>query len=390
MSPESNPYAPGAGTPPPELAGRDDILKKARIAIRRNKLGKPMHSAMFVGLRGVGKTVLLNEVEAIAEDEGAITDFIEVSSSQPLSLSIVTSMRKALLKLDRIKGVNEHVRRSLRVLKSFFSTIKVKYNDVELSIDFENEHGVADSGNLGRDLGELFIAAGTAARARKKSIVILIDEIQTLSSLEFEALILALHRTGQKNLPIMLVGAGLPNLIKQSSVAKSYAERLFEYPDIGSLEYNEARQALVAPAKVAEVSFNEDAIDYIIKLTEGYPYFLQEWGYQVWNVAKKSPVTLADVRKASKLALKRLDENFFRSRFVRLTESQKSYLIAMSALGPGPHKTGEIARQSCKSSAKLAMVRDGLIKSGMIYSPKFGYTAFTVPLFDKYMKRVSE
>ena len=283
MDPRINPYAPGAGTPPPELAGRDAVLADARLAIQRNKAGRAARSFMFVGLRGVGKTVLLNEVQAMAEDEGALTDFIEVANNEPLSMTVIATLRSILLKLDRIKGVSEHVKRSLRVLKSFVGAVKVTVEGVEFAIDIDGEPGVADSGTLSRDLAEVFVAAGEAARARSASIVILIDEIQNLPPEEFEALIMAVHRTDQKRLPLLVVGAGLPHLVRLSGNAKTYAERLFEYPDIGALDPVEARRALVKPAAQAKVEFNDEAVAAVVRETQGYPYFLQEWGYQAWN-----------------------------------------------------------------------------------------------------------
>ncbi|MBI1360277.1 MAG: AAA family ATPase [Alphaproteobacteria bacterium] len=386
-NPGTNPYAPGAGTPPPELAGRDSLLAEARLAVRRTKNGKPARSFIYVGLRGVGKTVLLNEVQALAEKEGALTDFIEVSSTTKLSKVIIASMRAALLKLDRLKGVSEQVKRGLRVLKSFVSAIKVKHADIEFSIDIDAEAGVADSGTLSRDLPELFVAAGEAAKARGTSIVLLIDEIQNLDREEFEALIMAVHRVDQKGLPILIVGAGLPLLVQLTGEAKSYSERLFEYPDIGPLDPDEARRAIVQPAKDAGVAYDPAAVDAIIQQTKGYPYFLQEWGYQAWNAAQGSPITAKDVEKATRIAIKRLDENFFRHRYERLTDPQKTYLRAMAELGPGPHKTGDIAKAQGRTAQQLGPVRDALIKSGMIYSPKYGLAAFTVPLFDEFMKR---
>lgn len=379
---------PGAGTPPPELAGRDTILEDARLAIQRNKSGKSARSFMFVGLRGVGKTVLLNEVQEMADKEGAITDFIEISANEPLSKTIIATLRAALLKLDHIKGVSEQVKRGLRVLKSFVGAVKVKYEDIEFSVDVEGEPGVADSGTLTRDLAEVFVAAGEAAKARKSSIVILIDEIQNLPEEEFEALIMAVHRTDQKRLPLLIVGAGLPLLVKLSGDAKSYAERLFEYPDVGPLDAPEAKRALVAPADEAEVVFEDAAIDAVIAQTKGYPYFLQEWGYQAWNTAKASPITAADIKKSSKEAIRRLGQNFFRLRYERLSGPQKAYLSAMANLGPGPHRTGDIAKAIDKTSQQMGPTRDALITNGMIYSPKYGYAAFTVPLFDEFMKRV--
>ena len=342
---------------------------------------------MFVGLRGVGKTVLLNEVQAIAEEEGALTDFIEVASNEPLSKSVVATLRSILLKLDRIKGVSEHVKRGLRVLKSFVGAVTVKVEGVEFAVDIDGEPGVADSGTLSRDLAEVFVAAGEAARDRNTSIVILIDEIQNLPPEEFEALIMAVHRTDQKRLPLLVVGAGLPLLVRLSGNAKTYAERLFEYPDIGALDPAEARRALVKPAVQADVEFDEDAVAAVIGETQGYPYFLQEWGYQAWNTAPVSPITKGDVARSSEAAIRRLDQNFFRSRYERLSEPQKAYLYAMARCGPGPHRTGDIARALGKSSQQMGPIREALIASGMIYSPRYGYAAFTVPLFDAFMKR---
>jgi predicted AAA+ superfamily ATPase len=382
-NPHENPYAPGAGTPPPELAGRDEILESIRIAIRRNISGKSDSNFLLVGLRGVGKTVLLNKVEAIADDEKAITNFIEISINEPLSKTIIVTLRSALLKLDRI----EQVKQAWRVLKSFIEAVKIKHGDTELSIDFDGEPGVADSGNLTLDLADLFVATGEAAKARKTAIVILIDEIQNMEPIELEALIMAVHRINQKKLPIMVVGAGLPNLIKLTGDAKSYAERLFKYPDIGPLNPKEAKRALVQPAEAAGVKFAEDAVDEVIKLTKGYPYFLQEWGYQAWNTSSKSPITISDIRSASQKAEENLDKNFFRSRYERLSNPQKVYLRAMAKLGTEPQKTSDIAKEIGKDSKQLSSTRDGLIEKGMIYSPEYGLAAFTVPMFDEFLKR---
>lgn len=387
MNPDTNPFAPGAGVPPPELAGRDDILDTAKVAIRRNKAGRSARSFIYVGLRGVGKTVLLNEVKDYADSQEALTDFIEVSKTTPLSKALIATLRAALLKLDRQKGVSEKVKRGLRVLKSFVSGLKVSYQDIELSLDLDAETGVADSGDLSRDLPELLIALGEAAQSRSASVVILIDEIQNLPQTEFEALIMAVHRVDQKQLPILVVGAGLPLLVRLSGEAKSYAERLFEYPEIGALDDAEARRAIVEPAAAEGVAFDDEAVDRIVKITGGYPYFIQEWGYQAWNTARKSPITKGDVDRASKEAVARLDRNFFRSRYDRLTDAQKTYLRAMAELGAGPYASGDIAKLLDKRTQQLGPVREALIQSGMIYSPKYGLTAFTVPLFEDFMRR---
>ncbi len=333
---------------------------------------------------------MLNEVQAIAEDEGAITDFLEVSVNEPLSVSIIATLRTALLKLDRVKGVSDKVKKGLRVLKSYVGAIKVKYENVEFSIDIDAETGMADSGKLSRDLADLFIAAGDAAKARDTAIVILIDEIQNLPRDEFEALIMAIHRTDQKQLPLMIVGAGLPLLIKLTGDAKSYSERLFDFPEIGPLDDAEASRALVAPAKEAGVAFDGAAVRHIIDRTKGYPYFLQEWGYQAWNCTNTTPITVQNVEQAEQRIVERLDKNFFRSRYERLSDPQKAYLLAMARLGPGPHKTGDIANAMDKTSSQLAPVRDALITNGMIFSPRYGYAAFTVPLFDEFMRRAEQ
>ena len=387
MKLEANPYFPGAGTRPPELAGRDEILADVRVAIRRNKLGAPARNFMFFGLRGVGKTVLLGELRAIAEEEGAVTDLVEVSANERLSITMITILRKVLLRLDRGARVSEQVKHSLRVLKSFVGAIRVKYHDIEFSIDVDSEAGVADSGILTRDLAEVFVASGEAAKARESAIVILIDEIQNLPADELEALIMAVHSTSQRSLPFMIIGAGLPSIVKMAGDAKSYAERLFEYPKINSLDKKEARRALVKPAAASEVRFENEAVDAIIEHTKGYPYFLQEWGYQAWNAATGSPIKITDVRKASDLAIKRLDENFFLSRYERLSNPQKDYLRAMAELGPGPHNTSDIAEAMKKTQQRLGSTRDGLITGGMIYSSRWGEVAFTVPLFDEFLKR---
>ena len=388
MNPSKNPFSPGAGMPPPELAGRDTVLSEATHVIQRKKGGHSERSFIYVGLRGVGKTVLLNEVQRIAQNENAITDFIEASANEPLSKVISASMRAALLSLDRIKGVSEKVKQGLRILKSFVSAAKIKYSDIEISLDIDAEPGVADSGTLTRDLAELFVAVGEAAKSRKASIVLLIDEIQNLPVEEFEALIMAVHRVDQKKLPVLIVGAGLPLLVKLTGEAKSYAERLFQYPDIGPLNEDEARRALVEPLLDADVHIDEDAVKLVTDKTQGYPYFIQEWGYQVWNMAETSPIKREDVVRSSKAASSRLDQNFFRSRYERLSNPQKTYLRAMAELGPGPHRSGDIAKLFGKSTSQLGTTREGLIKNGMIYSPNYGLAAFTVPLFDEYMKRV--
>ena len=343
---------------------------------------------MPVGLRGVGKTVLLKHVTDIAENAGYHTIQIEATENKALVPLITPPLRQLLLRLDRMEGLNEHVKRALRVLKGFASAVRVSFGEVEIALDIEPERGTADSGDIEHDLPDLFQAVAEAAKARKTAVAIVIDELQYLGEKELSPLIMAVHRVSQKALPLVLVGAGLPQLVGKSGRSKSYAERLFDFPVIGALSREDARRALVDPAKSENVSFESAAVEKIVRLTHGYPYFLQEWGYHTWNLAKKSPISVTVVRDATKQAIKSLDQSFFRVRFDRLTPREKEYLRVMAELGPGPHRSGDIAEQMRVRVQSVAPLRAGLMTKGMIYSPSHGDTAFTVPLFDQYMKRI--
>lgn len=387
MDETANPYAPGAGTRPPELAGRDDILTKAKISIQRTQAGRSAKSFIFIGLRGVGKTVLLNEVQRLSEELGCSTLHVEAHDGKSLPQLLVPGLRSLLLSLDRMARATDATRRGLRVLKSFVGSVKVKIGDIDIGLSLPAEKGTADSGDLETDLTALFLALGDAASSREKTVVITIDELQYLSEEELSALIMAVHRVVQKSMPILVVGAGLPQLVGQMGASKSYAERLFDFPKIGPLDKTDARAAISEPATKAGVSFTEQAIAEIVRVTEGYPYFLQEWGYHAWNIANKSPINEKDARAATQVATTSLDDSFFRVRFDRLTPREKDYLRAMAELGPGPHRSGDIAAMLGVLVESSAPLRSGLIRKGMIYSPQHGDTAFTVPLFDQYMKR---
>ena len=388
MDPISNPFSPGAGSPPPELAGRDALLEQARILFGRVRRKKPEKSLLMMGLRGVGKTVLLNEMKRMAEHDAYRTIFVEASENKLLAVLLVPQLRTLLFELDRMAGTGNKVRRGLAVLMSFIGAIKVSVGEFDVGLDIDPEKGAADSGDLEVDLTTLFIAVGEAAVERNCAVAILIDEIQYLSSLELNALIMAMHKMQQLQLPLVLVGAGLPILAGMAGDAKSYAERLFNFPDIGPLEEEDANLALQDPVQEEGVEFEAAALHEIYRLTKGYPYFLQEWGYQVWNQAESSPITLHLVQQTTELVVHRLDKNFFRVRFDRLTDGEKRYLRAMAELGKGPYRTANISEQlGVESSATLSPVRSKLIKKGMIYSPAHGLMAFTVPLFDEFMRR---
>lgn len=387
MDPVRNPFAPGAGTPPPELSGRDDILEAARVALARIALGRSSKSLLFVGLRGVGKTVLLNRIRQIADGEGYVAEMIEVSEGRNLAEILVPALRKILLALDDARNLSAQVKKAIRTLKSFVGSVRVKYGEIEVGLDVDPERGAADTGDLESDLRDLLVAIGEAARSRKQAVAIIVDELQYLDEHELSALIMAMHRVAQDQLPLILVGAGLPQLVGLSGESKSYAERLFDFPEVGPLKEVDAKRALEDPAKREGVKFQPDALKEILRVTECYPYFLQEWGYVAWNVAAKSPIALSDVRTTTRLATERLDKSFFRVRFDRLTQAEKRYLRAMAELGPGPHRSGAIADVLGVKVNTVGPVRSSLIKKGMVFSPQHGDTAFTVPLFDQFMRR---
>lgn len=387
MDPINNPFSPGAGAPPPELVGRDPLLEQARILLGRVKQKRPEKSLLLTGLRGVGKTVLLNEIERMAKAAGYQTILIEAHEEKPLGELIYPALRGLLYELDRTAGAGDKVKRGLAVLRSFIGSIKLTVGDVALGLDIEPAKGTADSGDLEIDLPNLFVAIAEAAEERGSAVAILIDEIQYLSQKELGAVIMAMHKMQQKQLPLVLLAAGLPVLPGMAGESKSYAERLFNFPDIGALSAADAAKALRDPAREAGVEFLEDALQEVFRLTRGYPYFIQEWGYQSWNTASASPITLQIVRDATPEVMRRLDRNFFRVRFDRLTPGEKNFLRAMAHLGPGNHRTGDIAVTLGMSVKGIGPVRSKLIKKGMIYSPAHGDMAFTVPLFDEFMVR---
>ncbi len=387
MDPIRNPYSPGAGSPPPELVGRDGVLEQARILFGRARVKKPEKSMLLTGLRGVGKTVLLNEIERLARADSYRTIVIEAHEKKPLGPLVAPFLRSLLFDLDRIAGAGDKAKRGLRVLRSFLGALKVTYNDIAIGLDIDPEDGSADSGDLEIDLPNLFVAVAEAAEERNSAVAVFIDEIQYLSQKELGALIMAMHRVQQHQLPLVLMGAGLPILPGLAGESKSYAERLFSFPEIGALSEEDSAKALREPAQAAGVVFEAEALREVYQLTKGYPYFLQEWGYQSWNQASANVISFEVVKRASPTVVARLDQNFFRVRFDRLTPSEKRFLRAVAELGPGAHRTGDIADILKIKVTSLGPVRATLIKKGMVYSPAHGDMAFTVPLFDEFMLR---
>ncbi|QSR84354.1 ATP-binding protein [Methylacidimicrobium sp. B4] len=388
MDPRKNPYAPGAGTPPPELAGRDAWIERAAIALDRIRSGRSARSLILHGLRGVGKTVLLNRIEVDAEARGFASVKIEAPEGRSLPALLIPILRVILLRLDRGQRVRAALGIARKAFAGFVNAWKIKYKDIEISTEFEPERGLADSGHLDIDLTELLTSIGHAAREYDTAVALFIDELQYVRDDELASLIRALHEASQRQLPITMLAAGLPQLIGQMGRAKSYAERLFEFVQIDRLDDHAARAALCIPAKKEHVDFEPLAIKEILDQTQGYPYFLQEWGRHAWNLADASPISRSDAERATTLALAELDDGFFRVRFDRLTRAEKRYLRAMAELGAGPHRSGDIAERLRMTVTSAAPLRNRLIAKGMIYSPAHGDTAFTVPLFDGFMKRI--
>jgi hypothetical protein len=388
VDPRLNPYAPGAGTPPPELAGRDALIERAAVALDRIRTRRPARSLILYGLRGVGKTVLLNRIRLEAEARGIVSVRIETPEDRSLPALLAPSLRATLLRLSRGAAVEAGIEKARRALAGFVKALKFKYQDIELGLDLEAERGLADSGDLDSDLTELLTSIGSAAAERGTAVVLYVDELQYVLEEQLAALIVALHSASQDQLPITMVAAGLPQLVGQMGRAKSYAERLFEFAPIDRLDENAAAAALTVPVHRAGVDYEAEAVAEILAQTLGYPYFLQEWGKQSWNLADGSPIEVADARRATNEALAELDASFFRVRFDRLTPAEKRYMRAMAELGAGPHRSGDIAEVLGRKVTAVAPIRNALIAKGMAYSPAHGDTAFTVPLFDGFMKRI--
>lgn len=383
-----NPFAPGAGTPPPELAGRGALLDTVSVLLGRVRLALPTKSVLMVGLRGVGKTVLLDRMREEAELSGLETVRIEAPENRSLPAVLAPQLRQSLLRLSRHEQAKTLAIRALRGLAGFAKALKVKYQDIEVGLDYEPEPGLADNGDLEQDLQALLEVAASAAAKADTALVLFIDELQYVREVQLAALITGLHRCAQRRLPIVLLGAGLPQLRGQMGSAKSYAERLFDFPEIGPLAPEAARDAIAKPAAAQGAAFTEEALQGIVNQTMGYPYFLQEWGKQTWDAAEASPITLADVERATAAAIAALDASFFRVRFDRLTPAEKRYCRAMAALGPGSHRSGDIADQLGRKVESLGPRRSQLIAKGMIWSPSHGDTAFTAPRFDEFMRRI--
>lgn len=387
MDPYSNPFNPGAGVTPPELAGRSDVLNQAITALERTKRGRHAKSLMVLGLRGVGKTVLLNEIGKEAIARGYLIEQIEARDGEDLRQLLMHSLRRVLLQLDRGGQAVDAVKRGLRVLRSFIGNVTVSAGGVDLTLGVDPEAGQADSGDLEADVKDLLLATAVAAQASSRPVAVFIDELQYVSRLELAALIRAVHAVNQAGLPLLLFGAGLPQLAGQAGDAKSYAERLFDFPKLDRLQEADAYEAIRGPVEAEGAGIETEALAEIYAQTRGYPYFLQEWGYTAWNVAAGTVIAAADAVAATDVSIRKLDQSFFRVRFDRLTPLEREYMRCLAELGEGPQRSSDVAKAMNRNVSSLGPTRDSLIKKGMVYAPEHGQIAFTVPLFDEFMKR---
>lgn len=387
MDPRKNPYAPGAGTKPPALVGRDDQIESFDILLERLENGHAEKSMIITGLRGVGKTVLLDVFREKAEDRDWATVEWEVEKNAPFGARMSLQARRVLLQIAPKARWSDRVRKAAAILKSFTITVDAEYA-LTAGLNVEALAGAGDSGILSEDLTDLFVALGEAALEKDTGVIFLLDEIQYLASKELEALIMALHKCARRSLPVTLVGAGLPQIARLVGEAKSYSERLFQFPVIGGLKMDtEARDALVLPAWNLGVEYDPGAVDFVVEYTQGYPYFLQEYGKILWDESSDSPISQRDASEACPLVEVGLDDNFFRVRIERVSAQELRYLYAMAELGSKPQRASDVARKIGRTTEQAGPVRSRLINKGLLYTPGHGLAAFTVPQFDKYMLR---
>ncbi|MGN6446108.1 ATP-binding protein [Amnibacterium sp.] len=383
-----NPYTPNAGAAPEFVVGREEQTTAFKVLLRRLSMGRTEQSMIITGLRGVGKTVLLNEFGDIARESRWEVVELEARKHDDTRFRqmMFSQLRAALLRLSPRARWTDRGRRAAAALSSFALSIN-QDGTWSVTWDVDPAEGYADHGDLGLDLTDVFVAIGEVAREQSSGLALLVDEVQFLRAPQLEALIQAIHKTVQRKLPITFVGAGLPQIAELAGDAKSYAERLFKFPKIDSLSDEDARLALSEPALAEEVLFEAEALDLALEITKGYPYFLQELGYQVWGVAELDRITRADVVVAREAYEAKLDSSFFRVRLDRSTPLQTAYMRAMAELGPEPQKAGDVARIMNRESTQLGPTRAELIDMGLLFTPEHGYAAFTVPEFDKFMKR---
>lgn len=381
-----NPYRPGAGMSPAYLAGRDNTINEAQNILQAINYGYSARSVVYYGLRGVGKTVLLNYIENLADEMDLPSEYMEIAErDRSFQYQMALHIYKLINRLSLLKNIESHIKKALSILKAF----TIKYGCDDISIEVNPANGISDTGNLANDMTELFLALGVIAQKQNKGVVLFIDEIQYIKDDEFEALMEAIHRTNQKNYPIVIFSAGLPKIAKIAGDVKSYAERLFDFIEIDSLNNEEAKLALIEPAKRFQINYTDEAVNKIIEITQGYPYFLQEYGKWVWECKKEeSIIDIKIVNKAYDKFEQSLDKAFFKVRHDRATAREIEFMTAMVACEKLPCSTKEIANIMGESIQAISPLRAQLIHKGFIYATKRGEVDFTVPQFDKYLKRI--
>lgn len=385
MNKRDNPYTPGAGRKPPILAGRDPDLENVQALIERLSAGGYERSLVYSGLRGVGKTVLLMEFDVLASEAGwATTDVQEVGSQPDFRVTFARMAARLLREMSRKHRVKAQVERALGVVKAFSVAVP---GAVQFKLDVEAASGIADSGDPEQDLSELLVEIGEVARATRSGALFLVDEMHNLDTPSLAAICIAFQAISRLGLPVALVGAGLPDLQVRLISAKPYADRLFQYHELGRLPEAAARAALIAPAATRGLRFEEQAAQQVVRESAGYPYFIQEYGLELWNHADASPITPADLETVREIVGDSLARSFFGPRFQLATDAEQRYLASMASLGEPPYRTSEIAtRYGARDQRGVSVHRDSLIQKGLIWSPRRGLLDFTVPLFADFLR----
>lgn len=381
-----NPYTPDAGARPPALVGRDRELEHLQSIINQLGAGGTERHLLITGLRGVGKTVVLNEFENVCGEAGWPAESKEVSRESSVAVLVGRVASRALRQLSVRATVAERIRRAMRVLTSFEVTLP---GDVSFKLGVDALAGHADSGDLADDLRDVLVSVGEAAAEASVGFALVFDELHNLSARDYEALIIALHRAKQRTLPIGFVAAGLPLIPALTGEAKTYAERMFVRAPLGALSSDAARVALADPARMQGVRWDDDALDVAVAYTDGYPYFLQEVGLWAWRQGQGDRITRADVEAAIPLAEEELDESFFAVRLGRLNATQRAYVEAMADLGDGPVSSAAVAHRLERRPTDVTKLRDALIREAIIYAPARGQVAFTVPQCARFVRRRS-
>ncbi|MGH9039212.1 MAG: ATP-binding protein [Acidimicrobiia bacterium] len=386
MNKRENPYTPGAGRKPATLAGRDEDLENFQALIERLAAGGYERSVIYSGLRGVGKTVLLMEFDVLASEAGwATTDVAEVGSQPDFRLAFARMAARLLREMSRKHRIRDRVERALGVVKAFSLAVP---SALQVKLDVEAAIGIADSGDPEQDLADLLREIGEVARSAQTGALFLIDEMHNLDTPSLAAICIAFQAISRRSLPVALVGAGLPDLQVRLMSAKPYADRLFQYRELGRLAAPAARAALVGPASTLGVDYKEDAARRVVEEAAGYPYFLQEFGRELWNQAESTPVEMADVEAVREIVKDSLGSSFFGPRFDMATDAEQRYLSAMAALGDAPYRSADVAQRfGARDQRGVSVHRDALIAKGLVWSPRRGLVDFTVPLFAEFVRQ---